>query len=206
MMELLSGNTVYFINLAAHHPAQQINAVDALIHQRAAVLCPGSSPFCLIVVIAVAVPTNMDGTMREFTKASCFQCFSHLLNRYIKTVLMASRNLNAFFFTAANDLLCICNAHCHWFFNDNIDTVVDAVQSDFCMNTAFSCNADQFWLFLFDHLFIIGIAMDGCIVIEFMLCKQIFHLLRHNVADCCKFQMIVEYCLDMIGCDSSATD
>ena len=206
VMELLSGDTVNFVNLAAHHPAQQVDAVDTLVHQCAAILCPGASPFCLIVVVAVAVPANVDRTVRKLAEASCFQRFSHLLNRYIESVLMAGRNLDALFLAAADNLVCVRHAHRHRFFDDNIDAVVDAVQRNLSVNAAFGGDADQLRLLLFDHLFVVGIAVDGRIVVQLMLCQQIFHLLRHNIADCCKFQVIVEHRLDMVGCNSSTAN
>jgi len=48
--------------------------------------------------------------------------------------------------------------------------------------------------------------MDGAVVLQLMLCQQIFHLLRQDVADRCQLQMVVQNCFDMVGCDSSAAD
>ena len=70
----------YFLNLITHHPAQQIDIVDALIHQAAAVLCPGAPPGCLIIVALATVPTDMRRSMGKPPKASGFQCFADILD------------------------------------------------------------------------------------------------------------------------------
>ena len=49
----------YFINLAAHHPTQQVNVVNTLVHQCTAVLLPGTPPGRSVVVLMISAPPDM---------------------------------------------------------------------------------------------------------------------------------------------------
>ena len=206
VVELLAGDTVDLVDLLAHHPAQQVDAVDALVHQRAAVLRPGASPFGLVVVVAVAVPADVDRAVGELAEAARLQRLAHLLHRYVKAVLVAGRDLDALLLTAADDLVGVGDAHRHRLFDDDIDAVVDAVQSNLGVDTALGGDADQLRLLLFDHFLIVGVAVDRAVVLQLMLCKQVFHLLGDDITDGCELQMVVEHRLDVVGCDSAAAD
>ena len=206
VVELLAGDAVDLVDLLAHHPAQQVDAVDALVHQRAAVLRPGASPFGLVVVVAVAVPADVDRAVGELAEAARLQRLAHLLHRYVKAVLVAGGDLDALLLAAADDLVCVGDAHRHRLFDDDIDAVVDAVQSNLGVDTALGGDADQLRLLLFDHFLIVGVAVDRAVVLQLMLCKQVFHLLGDDIADGCELQMVVEHRLDVVGCDSAAAD
>ena len=148
----------------------------------------------------------MDGAVGQSAKASGFQRLAHLLDCHIEAVLVAGRNLDTLFLAAVDDLVGISNAHRHRLFDDDVDTVVDAEQGNLCVYAAFGGNAHQLRLLLLNHLPIIGVTMDGAVVLQLMLCQQVFHLLRQDVADRCQLQMVVQNCFDMVGCDSSAAD
>ena len=69
-MELLLCNTVDLLYLVPHHPAEQVDAVNALIHQAAAVLGPGPPPGSLIVIVPVSVPSDVNGTVGDPAEAA----------------------------------------------------------------------------------------------------------------------------------------
>ena len=107
---------------------------------------------------------------------------------------------------AADDLVCVGDAHRHRFFDDDIDAVVDAVQSNLGVDTALGGDADQLRLLLFDHFLIVGVAVNRAVALQLMLGKQVFHLLGDDIADGRELQMVVEHRLDVVGCDSAAAD
>ena len=55
IVELLTCDAVDLIYLVSHHPAQQVDAVDALIHKAATILRPGAPPRGLVVIVPVPV-------------------------------------------------------------------------------------------------------------------------------------------------------
>ena len=180
--------------------------MDALVHQRAAVLRPGASPFGLVVVVAVAVPADVDRAVGELAEAARLQRLAHLLHRYVKAVLVAGGNLDALLLAAADDLVGVGDAHRHRLFDDDIDAVVDAVQGNLGMHAALGGDAHQLRLLLLDHFLIIGIAVDRVVVLQVVLCQKILHLLGDDIADGRELQMVVEHRLDVVGCDSAAAD
>ena len=62
-MEALAGCAVHLHYVLPHHPAEKVDAVYALIHQRATVLLPRTAPGSLIVVALTAVPAHMDASV-----------------------------------------------------------------------------------------------------------------------------------------------
>lgn len=103
MVELLPGLAVYLVNVVAEGPAQEVNAVDALVHEGAAVLCPGAAPGSLLVVGAAAVPADMYGTVGKPAEASGLEGPAHFLDRNVETVLVAGGNLDVFLARKCND-------------------------------------------------------------------------------------------------------
>ena len=126
-MFLLSCHAVYSIDLIAHEPSQKVNTVDALIHQATTVFRPGSAPRCLVIVILVAVPSDMNGAMRQLSEPAGIHRVSCLLHGNIETVLMTGTDLDTLFIAAANDFFRIFHIHRHRLFNDQIDAMINAV-------------------------------------------------------------------------------
>ena len=79
-------------HIVAHHPAQKIDIMNTLIHQRAAVLLPCAAPFCLFIVVAVPVPSDMRRAVQHPAETAVLNRFSDFLYRLIKSVLMAGTN------------------------------------------------------------------------------------------------------------------
>ena len=172
MMELLSGHTIDLIYLISEHPAEKVDAMDTLIHQRTAVRCPFSSPWSLSVIALVPVPQYMDGTMGQFSEAPSFQSLSGLLYCQIEPVLMAGRYLHVLFPGTTDDLIRILNAHSHRFLNNTVDSMINTEQSDLCMKSALGSDTNQCWLHFLDHLLIIRVTCIGEMKIRVQAAEQ----------------------------------
>ena len=135
-MELLAGDAVDLVHLVPHHPAQQIDAVDALVHQAAAVLRPGAPPRCLIVVVPVTVPADVDAAVGEFAEAPPLYGMAQLLHRHVEAVLVAGGHLDVLFLAAADDLVRVVHAHGHGLFDNDVHPRVDAGEGDLGVDAA----------------------------------------------------------------------
>ena len=87
-----------------------------------------------------------------------------------------------------------------------MDAAVDAMQRDFSMAAAFGGNADQRDIVLGDHLLVVSVTLDGRVIFQAVLCQQLLHSLRQNIADSYDVQLVVHSSLDVIGGNSAAAD
>ena len=202
VMELLLGDAVDFFHLVAHHPAQQVDAVDALIHQAAAVLGPGAPPGGLVIVAVVPVPADMDGAVRNLAETTGLQGLAHLLNGHIEAVLVAGGHLHTLLLAAADDLLSVVHVHSHGLFDDDIDAVVDAVEGDLGMDAALGGDGRQGYVVFRQHLLIVGVALDGGVVLQVVLS----HFLRQNIAHGDDLQLVVDGGLHVVHGNAAAAD
>ena len=205
-MELLLGDAVDFFHLVAHHPAQQVDAVDALIHQAAAVLGPGAPPGGLVIVAVVPVPADMDGAVGNLAEAARLQGLTHLLNGHIEAVLVAGGHLHALLLTAANDLLGVVHVHGHGLFDDDIDAVVDTVEGDLGVDAALGSDGRQGDVVFRQHLLIVGVALNGGVVLQVVLSQQCLHFLREDIAHGDDLQLIVDGGLHVVHGNAAAAD
>ena len=205
-MELLPSYAVDLFDLVAHHPAQQVNAVDTLVHQAAAVLRPGAPPGRLGIVVPVPVPANMDGAMGNLSEATRFQRPAGFLHRNVETILMAGGNLHALFFTAADDLLRVIHGHSHGLLNDNVDAMIDAVQRDFGVKAGLGGNTDKGNIIFRQHLLVVGVTSDGSVLFQTVLGEQRLHGLGLYVADGDNVQIVVNGGFDVIRGNSATAD
>ena len=143
IMELLFGDAVDLVHLVPHHPAQQVDAVDALVHQAAAVLRPGTPPRRLIVVVPVTVPADVDAAVGELSETASLYGMAQLLHRHVEAVLVAGGNFNVLFLAAADDLVRIVHAHGHGLFNDDVYPRVDAGEGDLGVDAALRGDGGQ---------------------------------------------------------------
>ena len=180
--------------------------MDALIHQAAAVLGPGAPPGGLVVVAVVPVPADMDGAVGNLAEAAGLQRLTHLLNGHIEAVLVAGGHLHMLFLTAANDLLGVVHVHSHGLFDNDIDTVVDAVEGDLGVDAALGGDGRQGDVVFRQHLFIVGVALDGGVVLQVIFGQQRLHFLRQNIAHGDDLQLIVDGGLHVIHGDAAAAD
>ncbi len=126
-VELPSCLAVHLLYLPAECPAQQVNAMNALIHQRAAVQGPCPSPGGLLIIRPVPVPAHVDRAVRQTAKPPLLQSPAHGLDGKIKSVLVAGAHLYSLFLRTADDGIRVRHAHGHGFFDDYMDSMADAV-------------------------------------------------------------------------------
>ena len=84
-------NAVYLI---PHHPAQKINIMNTLIHQRTAVLLPGAAPLRPGIILIIPGPANMCCPMKHPSKAVHLHRLTDFLDGLVKTVLVAGTDLH----------------------------------------------------------------------------------------------------------------
>ena len=91
----------------SHHPAEQIDVVDALIHQRAPVLIPSAPPFGLIIVALIPVPSDVGGAVVEPAEAPGLQSFPDFSDGGVEPVLMAGAELDALLPGGEDEPVCV---------------------------------------------------------------------------------------------------
>ena len=141
-MELLPRLAVDFFHLIAHHPAKQVDAMDALVHECSAVTCPAAAPRRLLIVGPVPVPTHVDGTMRQPSKTPLIQCGPHPLYGEIKAILMAYRHFSPRLTCPVNDPIGILHGHGHGFFDDHMQTCIKAGQGNLRVHAGIGGDSD----------------------------------------------------------------
>ena len=129
-MEALPGLGVDRDHLAAHHPAQQVDAVDALVHEAAAVLGPGAPPGGLAVVAPVPVPPHVDRSVGHAPEATLLHGSADVAHGDVEAVLVAGRYLHAALLGAPHDLVGVGHRHRDGLLDYRVDARVDAVQRD----------------------------------------------------------------------------
>ena len=206
-MKALTGLAVDLHEFAVHHPAQQVDAVDALVHEAAAVLRPRAAPGRLLVVALVAVPAHVDGAVGEPAEAAVLERGARLLDGDVEAVLMAGRNEHAALLGAADDLVRVRHGHGHGLLNDDVHASVDAVESDGGVLAALSCDGDELKLgVLCEHLSVVLVPPDGSIARKVMLGEQLLHLPRKDVAHGDDIETISHCRSDVIRRDAAASD
>lgn len=207
VVETLTRLPVDLDNLAAHHPTQQVNAVNALVHEAAAVLGPRAAPGRLLVVALVAVPANVNGAMREPAEAPRLKGRTRLLDSNVKAILVAGRDEHAPFLRAANDLVGVSHRHSHGLLNNEVDPGVDAVESNGGMLAALGGNGDKLELgVLLEHETIVLVASNGGVVLQTMLRENALHVLGHDVADRNDIELVADGGGNVVGGDAAAAD
>lgn len=149
------------LDLITHHPQEQIDAVDALVHQAPTVFLPRPPPWSLGIIFPIPIPADVNRAMAEFPETSRFKRFSRLLNRNVESVLMAYGDFHPHFLCSFDDSIGIGKTHRDRLFDDDVAPVIDAGNGDFGMLSAFGRDADKIRLQIFQHPFVIMISGDG---------------------------------------------
>ena len=143
--------------------------------------------------------------MGQLAEAPCFQCPAHLLNGHIEAVLMTGTDLYILLRASSDNFVRVLHGHGNGLFHDYIDAVVDAVQRNLRMDTAFRGNGHQLQVgMLFNHLPVVGVALGGPIIAG--LFKQKVDGLRVHITDGNHVQVVVYHRLDVIHRDSAAAN
>ena len=93
-MEAVARGTEH-LDRRAHHPTQQVDGVDALVHETAAVLVPCTAPSSLTVVGVIAIPPHRRAAVGKRAKTARLQSAPNSLDSRVKTVLVAYRHAYA---------------------------------------------------------------------------------------------------------------
>ena len=205
MVELLPGQAVDLVDVITEGPAEEVNTVDALVHECAAVLCPGAAPGSLGIVVAVAVPADMNGTVGKPAEAAGLECPAHFLDRNVEAVLVACGDLDIFFVREGNDPVSVAQGHGHGFLDDDVDAVFNTENCDFGMKPAFGGDADKFGALFFYHGLVVFILVYGRNIFQPVLPEKAFHVLWDSVTDSGNFEGVVEGSGDVVGRDASAS-
>src|SRR5699024_963604 len=138
--QIIAGHSHDGVRLAAEAPLKQINVMNALVHQRAAVLSPGAAPRSLLIIRHRTVPKNTGRTVDKLSETAVLKGTVQLADRSVKAVLMANADRNALLLRLREDFLRIGCGKGHRLFNQHIFPVRDAVKRNCGMITALRRN------------------------------------------------------------------
>ena len=157
--------------------------MNALVHQRAAVLRPGTAPRGLLIVRHCAVPKDARCAVDQLSKTAVLQRLVQLLDRCVKAVLMAYAQGDLVRLCLRDHLFCISGGERHRLFHQHMLSVLDAVEGDLRMVSALRRNRTAVDLHLFQHLFIVRIDGRAHAHQFLVLSCLLFCALRHRVTD-----------------------
>ena len=179
----------HLFDLAAHHPTEQINIVNTLIHQRTAVLLPCAAPGRPVVVFVVSAPSDMSRPIKQSPEPIHINGFPYDLHRFIKSVLVTGADLHMMLDGCRYDGVCVCNGKRNGFFYNTVTAMLDAKQRNLRMLPALRTDGHKLRLLLFYHFLIIRIPLHALIQLKFAY--FIFHTCGISIADRHKLQFIV---------------
>lgn len=181
--------------------------MDALVHEAAAVLGPRPAPRGLLVVGAVAVPADVDGTVGEPPEATPLQGPAGLLHGHVEAVLVAGAHLHTGRVGASNDLVGVGHGHGQGLLDDDVDAAVDEVEGDPGVLAALGGHGCELDLgVLGQHLPVVGVAADGAVALEAVLGQERLHALGQHVADGHEVEAVALDGGDVVGGDAAAAD
>ncbi len=70
VMEVTAGYAVDLFDFIAHHPAQEVHAVDALVKEAAAVAGPFAAPVSLVVIGLFPAPADVYRAVGQFAETA----------------------------------------------------------------------------------------------------------------------------------------
>ena len=179
--------------------------MNALIQEATAVLRPGASPRRLRVIILIAIPTDVDGAVREPSEMPLVERATYFFDGRIKPILMTDRDLDIILFRALDDRVGIGNTHRHGFFDDHINAAINAIECNRCVRAAARRYADELGALLRQHFFVIGILLDVGVV-ESVPIENLRHFITIKVGNGDKCQAVVLSGRKVVGGNSAAPD
>ena len=192
----------------AHHPAQQINIMDALVHQRAAVLGPGAPPGSLLVIAGAPVPADMGRAVQHPAKAALFHRVPDFLNGFVKPVLVAGAQLQAPPVRLGDQTARVRQGKGQRLFDNHMTARPQHVQTNGGVPAASRSHGAQFRPLLFQHLPVVGIAAHPGPPLLRQRGEHRLHPFRNRVAHGAQIQRtgVVHNGGNMVGRDAAAAD
>ena len=207
VVESLARRAVDLLDLVPKHPPEQIDAVDALVHESAAVLLPGPAPGRLLVIGLAAVPAHVDGAVGDGAEAALVERPPQLLDGEVEAVLVADGNLDALLAGALDDQVGVSHGHGHRLLDDHVDAALDAVEGDLGVLTALGRDAHELDLRVsVEHRGVVAAALGPGEVPAAGLLEHDVELGGVDVADGDEIQAVVGNGLDMVDRDPAAAD
>lgn len=130
-------------NIAAHQPAEQVDAVDALIHQRSAVLSPCAAPVARGVIFFVAPPQHVNAAVQQSAEPAVVDRAARELHRTVEAVLVVRAHRNAGGIGGGDYAPRVCHRERYRLFDYHIAARRDAVKSHGGMRTALRRNGNE---------------------------------------------------------------
>lgn len=201
----LVGVSIHLIDVIPHHPPQEVDVVDALVHQSPAVLLPSAAPGGSVIVVSPPVPPDMGSTVEETAEAVLLHRLSYFHHRLVEAVLMAGADSHVVFLRLLDDGISILDGEGDGFLDDQVDSGPDTVQGDGGMPAALGADGDEVGLLLLNHRLVVGVSGGLCSV-KLELEELI---LEHLVVDVTETDYLKAICLgrsQVVGRDPPASN
>ena len=192
----------------AQHPAQQVDAVDALVHQRPAVHGPGAAPGGLSVVFLAPVPAHVHRAVQHAPEALFLHGGADLLNGFVEAVLVTCAQLESPRIRFGNQRARIRQRQGQRLFDDHIGTRTQHIQPHLCVQAAFGGHGAQLRRLFDKQLAMVRIAAHAGAVLLRQGPKHSLHAFGNGVTYGAQLQIlrVVQICRDVVGRDSPAPD
>ena len=149
----------YLRHLAAHEPAEDIDLVNALVHQRAAVRPPGAPPFRRVIVGLVPVPVYPGAAVEHPPEPPRVHRGFDGLHRRIQPVLVAHAHLDVPFLRRGNDGVSMRQRQGNGLFNDEIRPHPDAIQGNAGLHAAARGDGNQIRPLFREHILVVPVHL-----------------------------------------------
>lgn len=201
----LVGVGVDLINVITHHPPQEINVVDALVHQGPTILLPGAAPRGTVIVVTPPVPTDMGSSVEETTETVLLHRLPNLHHRLVEAVLVAGADSHPMLFRFIDDSIGIFDGEGDGLLDNDVDTGPDAVEGYGGMLAALGADGDEVGFLLLDHRLVVGVSFGSC-SIELELEELILKHLLVDITETNNLEVVGLGCCQMVGGDPSTSD
>ncbi len=131
--------------------------MDALVHQRAAILGPGAAPRRLLIIGHAAVPQHAHRAADQPAEAPVVQRAAQLPHRRVEAVLVADAEGHAPRLRLADHALRVGGAQGHGLFDQRVLARADAVQRDAGVVAALGRHGAAVGVDLLQHLMVVGV-------------------------------------------------
>ena len=192
-----------FAYSVAHHPAQQIDVVNALVHEASAVLRPGAAPGGLTVVAFPPVPAHAGGAVIKAAESSFVQGFAYFYDRAVESVLMTDADGDASPFSGGDYRVGVGKRKSDRLFDNDRTSGGDTVEGYPGVAARRRRDRDEIRLFLFEHP---GVRRIYPRAVKAESCLLFLRRERVGIAEGDSLQPDVQRRLQVIRTDAPASD